>query len=220
MTETQDKIDDEEGAGGVRDKWKAESVGRIKSAARDLFIQSGYEKTTFRTVALRANVSAATIVNYFGDKTDLLATIFNEDHKKITQKALSVASEEKDFLQQSIDGFRSYYEFFGNYPKYARAIMRLGAFYEPALNDTSTMGESAARSVKRIKQTVEIARRRGEITIDETDETLSLLIMGIYLTECRYWLASALPEVEIGLDHLRRTLSILLRGMADGSHNQ
>jgi AcrR family transcriptional regulator len=211
----EDQVDgDEDASSGVRDKWKAESVGRIKSAARDLFIQAGYEKTTFRTVAMRANVSAATIVNYFGDKGDLLATIFNEDHKIITQQAMDEVSDDENFLQQSIDGFRHYYEFFGRHPRYARAIMRLGAFYEPALNDESTIGESAARSVKRIKQTVEIARRRGEITIEETDETLSLIIMGIYLTECRFWLSGPNPDVDLGLHHLQRTLSILLRGLS------
>ena len=64
------------------------------------------------------------------------------------------------------------------------------------------------RSVTRIKRTVEIARKRGEITIEESDDELAFIIFGIYLTEIRWWLGSGNLDVELGLARLRHALSI------------
>jgi AcrR family transcriptional regulator len=43
------------------------------AAARDLFAQQGYERTTMRAVAARADVDPALIHHYFGTKDGLLA---------------------------------------------------------------------------------------------------------------------------------------------------
>ena len=77
--------------------------------------------------------------------------------------------------------------------------------------DSSEAG-AGARSIGRIKRTVEIARKRGEISIEEINEVLARLIFEIYQIECRHWLADAQPDVEQGLAKLRRTLCILDRG--------
>jgi hypothetical protein len=70
------------------------------------------------------------------------------------------------------------------------------------------------RSVTRIKRTVEIARKRGEITIEESDDELAFIIFGIYLTEIRWWLGSGNLDVELGLARLRHVLSILQRALS------
>lgn len=148
----------------------------------------------------------------FGDKRDLLNLLFNEEHRLVSDRATLELSEAKEFLDQSIDGFRHYYRYFGAYPEYARAILAGGPFHDPAARDPSPGGQSIARSVARIKRTVEIARRRGEITLDESDDALALLIFEIYQNQCRHWLAAPRPDVEHGLAQLRRALSIIQRG--------
>jgi AcrR family transcriptional regulator len=185
---------------------------RIKTAARELFLKYGYERTTLRAIARKARVSAAAIVNYFGDKEQLLGLLFNEEHRSVTSRAKSELSETKGFLEQSIDGFRHYYRYFAAHPQYARAILRLGAFYDPTAPDSSPGGEAVARSIARIKQTIEMARKRGEVTTDESDDALALLAFEIYQIECRRWLAATTPEVERGLAQLQHSLSILQRG--------
>ena len=141
----------------------------------------------------------------------MLLLLFDEDHRSVSEKAAAELSETKDFLEQSIAGFRHYYRYFGAYPEYARAILQETSFYNPWDHDSSEAG-AGARSIRRIKRTVEIARKRGEITIEESDEVLARLIFEIYQIECRHWLADAQPDVEQGLAKLRRTLCILDRG--------
>jgi hypothetical protein len=115
-----------------------------------------------------------------------------------------------DDLQENagVAGFRYYYRYFGEYPSCARAILQFGTFYDPAavVSMASRPGAWAvALSIDRIRRTVEIARRRGEFTIDETDDAVALP---------RHWLAATRPDVEQGLEKLGRVLSILERGFA------
>ncbi len=199
-----------------RGRRKHRRSARIKEAARELFREQGYERTTLRQIARKARVSAATIVNYFGEKRDLLELLFNEEHRLVSEQASRELSETKEFLDQSIDGFRHYYRYFGAHPHYARAIMTGSTFYDPSVHDPSPAGQSIARSLARIKRTVVIARKRGEITLDESDDTLALLIFETYHNQARYWLAAQRPNVEHGLAQLRRALSIIQRGFTPG----
>ena len=196
---------------GVREQQKARRFSRIKLAARGLFLKNGYDRTTLRAIARQARVGAGTILRYVPDKRALLLLLFDEDHRSVSEKAAAELSETKDFLEQSIAGFRHYYCYFGAYPEYARAILRETSFYNPWDHDSSEAG-AGARSIGRIKQTVEIARKRGEISIEESDEVLARLIFEIYQIECRHWLADAQPDAEQGLAKLRRALCILHRG--------
>jgi AcrR family transcriptional regulator len=170
--------------------------------------------TTLRAIAKKARVSAATIVVHFGDKDELVALLYNEDQRAITEQAYLELSESKGYLDQSIDGFRHYYRYFALYPNFIRAILQTTSLYHPTSMPSRPAGESAMRSVTRIKRTVEIARKRGEITIEESDDELAFIIFGIYLTEIRWWLGSGNLDVELGLARLRHALSILQRGLS------
>ncbi len=197
---------------GLREKQKARRFARIKLAARELFLRSGYEHTTLRAIAKQARVGAGTILRYVPDKRALLLLLFDEDHKSVSDRATAELSDAKEFLQQSIDGFRHYYEYFGAYPEYARAILRESSFYNP-WKDERRKHAAGARSIDRIRRTVEIARRRGEITIEENDDALAKLIFEIYQIECRHWLSEVKPDITDGLTKLGQTLRVLQRGL-------
>jgi AcrR family transcriptional regulator len=56
---------------GLRERKKQQTRDRIRSAARELFIERGFERVTVSEVALAADVSEATAFNYFPTKEDL-----------------------------------------------------------------------------------------------------------------------------------------------------
>jgi AcrR family transcriptional regulator len=66
---------DDSGADGK----KAATQARILQAARSLFAQRGYERTTIATIASEAQVSRATVFWHFGDK----ATLFQESCREL-----------------------------------------------------------------------------------------------------------------------------------------
>jgi AcrR family transcriptional regulator len=198
---------------GLRDAQKRERLERIKRAARELFIEKGYDNTTLRMIGKRAKLGAGTILRYVEDKRALLYLLFNEDHLGVTEKALAASNTDKGFLDRNIDGFRPYYRYFGKHPELARAILREATFYKPKWPSHTSAGEAARRSIDRIRGIVHRARERGEITNNADDETISLLIFEIYQMEARRWLAADHLKVELGLRELKDALAILLRGL-------
>ncbi|HWX95758.1 MAG TPA: TetR family transcriptional regulator [Solirubrobacteraceae bacterium] len=56
---------------GLRERKKQQTRDRIRSVARELFIERGFERVTVAEVALAADVSEATAFNYFPTKEDL-----------------------------------------------------------------------------------------------------------------------------------------------------
>jgi AcrR family transcriptional regulator len=66
------------GAKAKRDKNKEEFRGEILNAARELFIDDGYEKFSMRRLAEKIDYSPTTIYLYFKGKDDLLLAICEE----------------------------------------------------------------------------------------------------------------------------------------------
>ena len=199
---------------GLRERQKLDRLDRIKNAARQLFIEKGYDATTLRGIGAKAGVGAGTIFHYVKDKRDLLHLLFNEDHEQVTREANAVMSEDVHFLVQCVIGFRPYYRYFGRYPEFGRAILREATFYRAMLGTHAAA--TAMRSQARIEKTIAIARQRGEIRNEANDHELAQLIFVLYQSECRRWLASSRPSVEKGLAELHRALSILMQGLSMG----
>ena len=61
--------------GSRREYNKQQCRARILKASRQLFSAQGFEQTTMEEVALRAEVSKATLYNYFTNKDSLLMGI-------------------------------------------------------------------------------------------------------------------------------------------------
>ncbi len=77
---------------GLRDRKKKEVRHRIIKAAEDLFASQGLDGTTMEDVAREADVSVATVYNYFGSKsTLLLAGVGQETDEMITLGAAVLA---------------------------------------------------------------------------------------------------------------------------------
>jgi AcrR family transcriptional regulator len=194
-----------------REEQKQERFARIREVARDLFRRKGYEATTLRMIARRAGVGPGTIFRYVADKRDLLYLLFNEEHTQVTELALARTPIGKSFLDQCIEGFRPYFDYFGRNPQLARSVLREATFYVPGQGNHAF--EAMQRSVARITGIVTRARARGEIDSPQDDAALAHIIFELYQIECRRWLAVTRPDVEDGLAQLRETLAVVARGM-------
>jgi AcrR family transcriptional regulator len=71
----------------------------------------------------KAGLGAATLYGYVQDKRDLVWMLFDEDHVAITTQALAGMRENIGFLDQSINGFRFYYQYFARNPRFAEAVL-------------------------------------------------------------------------------------------------
>ena len=78
---------------GQRERNKLDKLRRIKDAARELFIEKGFDDTMTREIAIRAGVGLGTIFIYAANKRDLLFLIVNDELENIAKEAGASVSE-------------------------------------------------------------------------------------------------------------------------------
>src|ERR1700753_4488319 len=60
---------------GHRADQRRRTEARIRAAAAELFVASGYERTTIRAIAQAAGVDAGLVMHYFGSKQELFEKV-------------------------------------------------------------------------------------------------------------------------------------------------
>ena len=78
---------------GLRDRKKREQRHRIIKAAASLFAEHGLDATTMDDIAAAADVSVATVYNYFGSKSSLLLAGVEEDSVRMVAAGRAVIDE-------------------------------------------------------------------------------------------------------------------------------
>ena len=102
---------------GIKERKEREKAMRrqgIQNAAKNLFIAKGFSSTTMEDIARNAELSAATIYQYFRSKEDLYASLnlitlqclFDEVDKVFNDKALSAEGKIIGFKDAMYTAFR------------------------------------------------------------------------------------------------------------------
>ena len=95
---------------GRREWNKQQKRDRIVAAARALFYEQGYKKTTTQQIARAAHVASGTLFLYAKAKEDLLLLVFYEEHRIIENaQAKGVLREKVDTSVVARTLFRVYY---------------------------------------------------------------------------------------------------------------
>ena len=85
---------------GLRERNKQNKVARIHSAARALFEEQGYDSTTIREIARRADVGVGTVFLYARDKTELLFLIFKDELHEVFDAASARVNDDAPVIDQ------------------------------------------------------------------------------------------------------------------------
>ena len=74
-----------------REERRRRTEATILEAARELFADTGFERTTIRAVAARAGIDPALVMQYYGNKEGLFAASarWHIDHKRLSDASLS-----------------------------------------------------------------------------------------------------------------------------------
>jgi AcrR family transcriptional regulator len=103
---------------GIREKKKQENQKNIIKAAKKIFTDKGYQRTTMAEIAEEANVGTGTIYNYFPSKGVLLLAVFTEETAQIqidNQALMKVSGN--DFIETILELMKGITSFFHCYPK-------------------------------------------------------------------------------------------------------
>jgi len=199
---------------GQRARGKAQKLRRIRDAARALFIEKGYDDTTTREIAHRAGVGLGTLFTYAADKRDLLFLIFNDELEAVAARAFAEPGK-APFIDQLIAAFHEFYAFFAKQPHLARFMLRELTFYVTGV-EARRFQRHREQIVVNLAEMVRRAKQQGGVDAGESDLVIGHAIFALYAAEIRHWLADddSEPEIKQGLVTLRRTLNILITGLA------
>ncbi|WP_176442639.1 TetR/AcrR family transcriptional regulator [Noviherbaspirillum humi] len=202
---------------GLRERSKLEKRRRIKEAAREVFIEKGYEAATTREIAALADVAIGTLFVYAKDKRDLLMLIINDDLDAINDTVMKSVAKKGSLLDQLTEFFRKRYAYWAKELRLARpALQETFDFIAPRSEMGAETARFYARRPKIVALLTEIIKAKqdaGKIAKNDSPEAIANLMMTIYLTENRRWLNEEKPTVEPGIARLRSLLSLAMRGI-------
>lgn len=198
---------------GLRDRNKQNKRRRIAEAARALFIAKGFDETTTREIAARADVGMGTLFLYADNKRDLLFLIANEELEGIMQRAIAGFRPAAPVLSNLMRAFRLHYEYFGEQRQLSRYTLREMTFYD-AGRQAQRFQATRERLIRLLSEIISAGQELGTIRRIHDAQLIGWVAFSIYQVELRRWLASDTPDVRQALKRLEMSLKLLLTGAA------
>lgn len=167
---------------GLRERKRAETHARIRTAALILFSERGFETTTLDDIATAANVSRRTLFHYFGSKEDIVLSA-KVDVITAIEAAVSRRSPDESLLDMAEGALTDMAASFqGPGP---RALARL-IKSTPALQAS----DHAKYDMMERRLTAALAARKSLPADDLQARMVALSAIGVLKVSTEAWLAS------------------------------
>lgn len=199
-----------------REANKLDKLRRIQQAAHELFVNNGYDSTTMREIATRAEVALGTLFLYATNKRDLLFLIANDLMEDAVDEAASLVGDGNGLGRNVTLVAGVHFRSFGSKPELFRLVLRELLFYDSGEQGVRAV-KNRARLLALIRRIVGSAVRRGEIGADVDPEQAARLLFAILQAEIRTWIATEARELEIGVASFWSAVALLMNGLGSGS---
>lgn len=196
-----------------REANKLDKLRRIQQAAHELFLRHGYDNTTMREIASRAEVALGTLFLYASNKRDLLFLIANETMEGVVDEATSLVRSRRGVVHNLTLIAGAHFRTFGRRPELFRLVLRELLFY-----DTGDQGQRAVRNRARllglIRSVVIGGVDAGEVATGTDPDLLARLFFAILQAEIRIWIAAEKRDLGSGLAAFWAAVSLVLNGVS------
>ena len=200
---------------GLRERNRADKLGRILAAGRELFSRDGFDATTTRAIAQQAGIGTGTLFLYFPEKRDLLLRLFKDDIEPVHRAAVAALDADLPLVDAVVRVFRSLYDYYARDPRLSRVFLSELAFLDPARG--ADLARFTLDFLHAIARLVEAARDRGDLSRDADPLAVARTMFRLYYAVLIEWIAGALPSPAAAEHELRASLEQLLRGIARGN---
>jgi hypothetical protein len=143
--------------------------------------------------------------------------VVNDELEALGAKAAAVADRGGSLLERLVAYFQLRYRYWAAEPKLSRPALQLTADF---LGQGEDAGEQAQRFYARrqtmlaqVTDMVREAQSTGEVASEIDVARVAELFVMIYLSEIRRWLHGRQPKVAAGVERLRETLMLAIRGV-------
>ena len=195
---------------GRRERKKLETKDRIVECAVGLFASRGYDATTIEDIGDCADVSRATVFNYFARKEDLIVEVFRRRRAALAaliSEAREATSDTADRLRRALGSLARQYEGdAGTGRATVRAWLRAGGPLLPHAADSAVLFTDVIRA----------GQQHGDISPDVDANRAGLVILDAYLGVLYRWVADEAGRFAFDTN-LIAALDLVLAGIAQPS---
>ena len=193
--------------GSRREYNKQQCRARILKASRQLFSAQGFEQTTMEEVALRAEVSKATLYNYFTNKDSLLMGIAEAALDEIRQLVAEELKHEPSAVMKLRRVMQTFVLDSVRYLALCRKIMYLNSF------EGSELYRTRLEMLEILRALVLEGQMQGTLRSDIDAQQIIDLLMGVYFTTQFQWQEIEAYTPEKCLEKLDGLFDLTLAGV-------
>jgi TetR/AcrR family transcriptional regulator, cholesterol catabolism regulator len=187
---------------GHRERKKLETRERIFESGITLFAVHGYDSTTMEQIGERADVSRATVFNYFARKEDIVFEWFGRMKVEFAT-ALAEDDQRTDSTSRLRRAFRVLADMYEADPATGRAMVRAWQRAGgPLVADESDAPQLVANTVR-------AGQRAGDIPRDVDPDRAARIMFDAYLGVLYRWAIDETDQLALG-EQLTATLDLLL----------
>lgn len=164
----------------------------ILQTALDMFRESGYEDTTMRAIAERADVSLGNAYYYFHSKEHLIQAFYHRTHEEHLEASLPLLEKERSLRARLFAVMRLKIETLRPYHQFAGVLFKTAAHPESPLNPFADASDPVRQASIQLFETV-VAGSKARIPKDLRAELPYLLWvyqMGVIL----FWIHDRSPN--------------------------
>jgi AcrR family transcriptional regulator len=191
---------------GRRERKKIQTKERIVECAVALFASRGYDSTTMEDIGECADVSRATVFNYFTRKDEIVSEVFRRRRAELAEllaEANEQASDTRRRLQRALTALARLHE---DDPAARRATvrawLRAGGPLMPDASDTAALFADVVRS----------GQQRGDVPHNIKATSAGLVILDTYLGVLYRWVSHEDDEFDLE-ENLMAALDVVLTGI-------
>jgi AcrR family transcriptional regulator len=191
---------------GRRERKKLVTRDRLVDCAATLFTERGYDATTVEEIAECADVSRATVFNYFGRKEDLVLAWFDRRRGELAGVLAAGPEEETGTAGRLRHALRTIARFFMHDPRAGRAMVRawLGAG-GPILTPTSDTPHIFTSMIRS-------GQEEGDVGAHVDADRAGLVLFDAYIGVLNRWVTHEDDSLPLE-DDLLAALEVVLRGI-------
>jgi AcrR family transcriptional regulator len=196
----------------LRERNKQDKLLRIKTAAKQLFDEEGFDVATTRNIAKRAGVALATLFLYATDKRDLLFLVCNDDLDQLAHDAFNDIPPDAQLIDQLTVAFRHFFIYYAKNKQFSRDLLRELTFYNTGIN-SERFHDIREKNIEQIRKILCAAKQSGLISTVFDESTTAKMIFYLFAAEVRRWLSVKDATPEAGVQDLRSMLDTLITGL-------
>lgn len=198
-----------------RERRRLEHLRRIREAARSLFAEKGFDHTTTREIAERADIGTGTLFLFVKDKRELLLLVHADRFEAALDRAWrDLPSPATGLVDQLLFVFERLFRLHDEDLALARHVIK--EQLDVADRDSPHKQRMSAlldRLLEQLQQLVADAQARGEIAGDAPARQIAWNAFAAYVAALHGWLGGWTTEWP-ALGILRSALDLQMRGLS------